>query len=212
VQYPWWAVVFCPYKNGVMPGEEGTLAAYYHKDWDKGHKLAEYPGYASASMYTVGILIGFRLYIVEVARLLKNETDSMVKLIPNLVCVKDWDRREKKGYEDIKSPIVIGEIAYERYYSWQLTQRDRQNANEKYRDVKFASSWSYSNRRDTPDVLENPIMAGTWIPSVIPAEEVWNNVTDYLLATKERPIADKRTDIEHLESAGFDKKTSFRNM
>ena len=81
---------------------------------------------------------------------------------------------------------------------------------DKFRNVKFNTP--YYRTLENPDVLVNPIMAGTWIPSVIPAEEIWNNVTDYLLVIKEKPIIDNRTDIEHIESAGFDKKTSFRNM
>ena len=55
-------------------------------------------------------------------------------------------------------------------------------------------------------------MDGTWIPSFIPAEEVWNNITDYLLSIKEPEIIDNRTDVQHLESQGFDKKSSFRNV
>ena len=55
-------------------------------------------------------------------------------------------------------------------------------------------------------------MDGTWIPSLISAEEVWNNITDYLLSIKEPEIVDNRNDVQHIESHGFDKKTSFRNV
>ena len=91
-----------------------------------------------------------------------------------------------------------------------LLQLDKNNNEDKFRNVKFNTP--YYRALENPDILVNPIMEGTWIPSVIPAEEIWNNVTDYLLAIKEKPIIDNRTDIEHIESAGFDKKTSFRNM
>ena len=217
IQYPWWPIVFCPYKDGVLPSKRGTSAEYISEKWDKNYKSKEYPDYYSARSFTVGILIGFKLYIIEVDRLLKNETDTTAKLIPNLVCIKDYDRRNKDLTKNIEAPIVIGEIANHSYYTWQLPLRERKSAlnnAEKYRDADFkVGCYPWNGPREKAyDVLENPIMADTWIPSVIPAEEVWNNVTDYLLAMKEKPIVDNRTDVQHAEAAGFDKKTSFRNM
>lgn len=207
VQYPWWPIVFCPYKNGVLPGTEDTPAAYAHKNWDGPKGSLDYPGYYSVHTYTVSVLVGFKLYIIEVNRCLKDVNDSTVKLDAKLLCVKDYDRREKNSkIKDIVDPILIGNISYGVQYPWQY----RNNIEDKFRNVKFNTP--HFGTLENPDVLVNPIMTGTWIPSVIPAEEIWNNVTDYLLAIKEKPITDNRTDIEHIESAGFDKKTSFRNM
>jgi len=204
VNYPWHPALFCPYKNGVLPGLEGTLAMYSYK-WDEQKTSSTYPGYYAVHKYTVGILVGFKLYIVDVTRLLKNPEDTTVKIVPHLVCVKDYDRREKSGsIKNILSPILIGAISLNSWYPWTWKIRSEKNyADDLYRNVSFSSD---------DNILENPIMEGTWIPSIIPAEDVWNNVTDYLLAIKEKPIIDNRTDVEHLESAGFDKKTSFRNM
>ena len=207
VQYPWWPVVFCPYKNGILPGTENTLAAYDHKKWDEPKGSLDYPGYYSVHTYTVGVRIGFKLYIIEVNRCLKDVNDSTVKLDAKLLYVKDYDRREKNNkIKDIVDPILIGNISYGVQYPWQY----RSNNEDKFRNVKFNTP--QCGTLENPAILVNPIMTGTWIPSVIPAEEIWNNVTDYLLAIKEKPIIDNRTDIEHIESAGFDKKTSFRNM
>ena len=207
VQYPWWPVVFCPYKNGILPGTEDTLAAYAHKNWDEPKGSLDYPGYYSVHTFTVGVLIGFKLYIIEVNRCLKDVNDSTVKFDAKLLCVKDYDRREKSGIiKDIVDPILIGSISYGVQYPWQY----KNNNEDKFRNVKFNTPCARTH--ENPYILVNPIMTGTWIPSVIPAEEIWNNVTDYLLAIKENPIIDNRTDIEHIESAGFDKKTSFRNM
>lgn len=206
-QYPWWPAVFCPYKNGIVPGTENTLAAYDHKKWDEPKGSLNYPGFYSVHTYMVGVLIGFKLYIIEVNRCLKDANDSTAKLDAKLLCVKDYDRREKNSkIKDIVDPILIGNISYGVQYPWQY----RNNIEDKFRNVKFNTP--HFGTLENPDILVNPIMTGTWIPSVIPAEEIWNNVTDYLLAIKEKPIIDNRTDVEHLESAGFDKKTSFRNM
>lgn len=59
--------------------------------------------------------------------------------------------------------------------------------------------------------IQNPIFNGTWLPSLIPAEEVYNEIYNYLISIKEPKIIDNRNDVQKLESKGFDKKTSFRN-
>jgi hypothetical protein len=59
--------------------------------------------------------------------------------------------------------------------------------------------------------IENPILKNTCIPSFISAEEIYDTLYNYLLATKEPPVIDNRNDIQKLESKGFDKKTSFRH-
>ena len=60
--------------------------------------------------------------------------------------------------------------------------------------------------------IENPILKDLPITGLLPAEEVWQGIYDYLLKMKEPVITDNRTDVQHLESHGFDKKTSFRNV
>lgn len=41
---------------------------------------------------------------------------------------------------------------------------------------------------------------------------VYNQIYNFLLSKKDKKIVDSRTDIQKLESAGFDRKTSFRKM
>ena len=41
---------------------------------------------------------------------------------------------------------------------------------------------------------------------------VYNQIYNFLLSKKDKKIKDSRTDVQKLESAGFDKKTSFRKM
>ena len=61
-------------------------------------------------------------------------------------------------------------------------------------------------------MIENPILKGLPITGLIPPDEIWQGIYDYLLKMKEPVIVDSRTNDEHIESAGFDKKTSFRNV
>jgi hypothetical protein len=66
-------------------------------------------------------------------------------------------------------------------------------------------------RYDIDKKVENPIFSGTWVPSFIPPEEMYNEIYNYLISVREPEIVDNRNDVQKLESKGFDKKTSFRN-
>ena len=59
--------------------------------------------------------------------------------------------------------------------------------------------------------VENPILSSFPL-TVIPAEEIFGPVQDYLLSQADPVIEDTRTDTEKLEAAGFDRKTSFRRI
>lgn len=59
--------------------------------------------------------------------------------------------------------------------------------------------------------IDNPILINTWIPSYIPANEIYELIYEYLISEREPKINDNRSDVEKLESKGFDKKTSFRH-
>ena len=76
----------------------------------------------------------------------------------------------------------------------------------------FITDYQHYWDKDSRSEIENPIMKDLPITGLIPAEEIWQGIYDYLLKKKEPVIIDSRTNDEHIESAGFDKKTSFRNM
>lgn len=59
---------------------------------------------------------------------------------------------------------------------------------------------------------DNVILDGTWITKLFPATKVWEDVYDFLSSQKDKEIIDTRTDKEKIISAGFDTKTSFRNV
>ena len=65
---------------------------------------------------------------------------------------------------------------------------------------------------DVAKQVVNPILCETYIPKVIPPDEMWKTIYEFLSSQKEKPIIDSRSDIQKLESAGFDKNTSFRNV
>lgn len=60
--------------------------------------------------------------------------------------------------------------------------------------------------------IDNPNLSQTYIPKLLPPTDVWNAVYDYLSSLKDKTNEDNRNDIQKLESAGFDKHSSFRNI
>ena len=61
-------------------------------------------------------------------------------------------------------------------------------------------------------IIDLPVLKDTVIPGYISAKDVFLNIYSYLSSKKEIKIEDKRNDIMKLESAGFDKIESFRNI
>lgn len=80
----------------------------------------------------------------------------------------------------------------------------RTNANK-----KFYGYLSYQRSSE----ISNPLLNNfEFIKKYISPEDAWQKIYDFISSRNEKPIIDNRSDAEHLESAGFDKKTSFRNI
>ena len=63
----------------------------------------------------------------------------------------------------------------------------------------------------TNTYIDNPILDGTWLTGYISPEEIYTEVYNYLLMKNAKKIEDNRSDVEKMESKGFDKVSSFRN-
>lgn len=84
-----------------------------------------------------------------------------------------------------------------------------------FKAIQIYSCWTDTKldlKVDNADSIPNPIIQGTPIASLIPAHEIYNSLYAYLSSLNDIEIIDNRTDIEKAESAGFDSKTSFRNI
>ena len=62
------------------------------------------------------------------------------------------------------------------------------------------------------EIILSVVLEGTWLTKLFPAEKVWEDVYNYIRSKKEKIIIDNRTDKEKIISAGFDVKSSFRNI
>ena len=72
-------------------------------------------------------------------------------------------------------------------------------------------NFKYYDVEDKIHGIDNPILTETWIPKFISAEDMWNMLYEYISSLNDKEFTDSRTNDQHIESAGFDKKISFRH-
>lgn len=173
-----------------------TTRYYNRQPWERKRKTAN-DEYFYSFTYTVGIEAGWYMYVFKLKKILLTENSENFIIVPELVA----KNRVEKRYSD--APLIFGECKTFEYVGWK-------NVSFEPKDIK---SFICSKNEDPYRfIVENPILANTWIPKFINAEEIWNDIYDYLISQREKPIIDNRSDVLHLEAAGFDKKTSFRNV
>jgi len=171
----------------------------YHgrKPWEYNKRKSDNDEYFYTCTYTVGVEAGWYMYVFKLKKILAKADSTDFIIVPELVAKNRVDKR----YSD--APLIFGECKTFGYIGWR-------NISYEAKDIKsFVCS---KDESPYTIIIENPILANTWIPKFISAEEIWNDIYDYLISQREKPIIDNRSDILHLEAAGFDKKTSFRNV
>ena len=141
-------------------------------------------------VYHFVLEIGYHHYIFEVERYLDDEDESKLHMSYGLV---EHNRIEKKD-KISDAPMALFPITHERYY-WLLNEKDRFVV----RDT------------DKGEEIINPILLKTYIPKFITPYDVWCNLYEYISSLKDKEFVDSRTNEQHIESNGFDKKISFRH-
>lgn len=83
----------------------------------------------------------------------------------------------------------------------------------------FKAYVNYSWRMDEDDIrvkkadaISNPILKDTPITSLISSQEIYEEICAYISSLNDVEIFDMRSDVQKAEAAGFDRKTSFRNI
>jgi hypothetical protein len=125
--------------------------------------------------------VGFIQYLFSLERYL--DDSGKVKLDPKLI------KKERVVTKVSEAPLSLIPVTYTGWWN------------------EAPSIKEYKLRQE----IQNPIFNNTWVTSFIPAEDMYNEIYNYLIAIREPNIEDNRNDIQKLESKGFDKKTSFRN-
>ena len=126
--------------------------------------------------------VGYTHYRFEVERWIIDSKHENTHVEYRLIdTIKDVQKR----YSNVPMCIILCQTQY-----WQVPNEGR---------------WKETHR------IENPILTGTFITKIVPPSNIWQALYEYLSSLKDKPFTDTRTDVQKLESAGFDKKTSFRN-
>lgn len=185
------------FKKDIIEEFDGPLKGYISPT----SELNEYYSYAK---FTIVVEAGAEHYFIEVTRSRQHETDP-IKISYNCFDPNEyWERKVRGGKYDLRWKT-----------NW-LEQRRKETTEKRYSDAPLSIRFFYDGAgdwrlRNGVYVFKNPILKDLpGISGCIPPEKIWQNIYDYISSTKEKVIIDNRTDIQHLESAGFDKKTSFR--
>lgn len=155
----------------------------------KNKRVPEYEG----TKFKCLLEIGLKWFFFEVERYL--DTDSRVCIDWKLIKEKEITKRQRVG----TSPITFFTSYHSYgYYGWNIGL----TVDERYHKIEV----------NDEDTFVNPILSGTPIPSFIKAEEIYNLLSSYISSLNDIEVIDTRSDVQKAESAGFDRKTSFRNI
>lgn len=150
------------------------------------HYGKEEQEYECGKLFYCAVEIGLKRYFIVLDRFLND--DEKIVFDPRIKKVKDLTVEEKGDRP------VVG--VYKCTLSW---------------DGEFKTGYNlfreYENR---PSLEKELIFSGTWVTGLISPEETYNNIYNYLIATKDKKIEDKRTDEQKAQSHGFNNE-SFRN-
>jgi hypothetical protein len=125
------------------------------------------------------------------------------------------------NYEYNDSPIRLGATSYNpkkiNLKKWNSELVDPDFKSMTLKDWKFEPIRKRINenifRPIYAEIWPNPILISSGIPSIIPAEEIYQGLEQYISSkkTEEKIESVGLTNIEKVINHGFDKKTSFRH-
>lgn len=167
---------------------------YYNEGWYYNNEVI-YEG--KISLFC--IIVGYKKYVIECERYL----DDNDKLCLDYTILENTDvPKEKRMLKNY--PIIMHSIKFWHYrgkFVGEFGRFDVKKAS-KENDIKTIKNC----------VILNPIFKGTRLTSIIPAEEMWDNIYSFISSLNEKDITDKRDDNGHIVSHGFNIKESFRNV
>ena len=144
--------------------------------------------FKEGDVYHFVLEVGYTHYRFEVERWKDEKTPNLAHVETTLL---DTLKDVRQRYSEVPMCIIPCQA---QYFRW--------SHEERWEEIKN----SLTHR------IENPILADTFIPKMIPPTDIWQALYEYLSSLRDKPFTDSRSDVQKLESAGFDKKTSFRNI
>lgn len=156
--------------------------------------------------------IGYSFWLIDVICLSSVEengwkvcTDYSLELIDYW---KDYNHFDKLHFGTVKKNYSI-EYLYSKKWDWKSKLVDDiKHGNYEY--IKDFTNSHHHCHSNTEKEFTELIFSKTKIPSIIKAEDLYNAFDEYYSHLKDDIKVDNMSDIEKVESHGFDKKTSFR--
>lgn len=168
-----------------------TYKVLVREEWDKERthrKNGIVDKILEGDVYHFVLEVGYKHYIFEVERYVDDNDANKLHLEYSLIKVMDVAKEDRLS----KAPMSLCPISDHGHYGVWTNK------------LKVTET-------DKNQIIENPILYSTYIPKFIPAEEMWNLLYEYISSLRDKEFTDNRTDVEHIESHGFDKKISFRH-
>lgn len=118
-------------------------------------------------------------------------------------------------YTKVDNPVRITNNVINRFVPYKREWNIKKGWVMTYDDatpVSITIIYKVGNSQDRL-IIADPIL--TTFPAVakfIPADTAWMEIYNFISSQYDKDIIDNRSDVQKLESAGFDKKSSFRNV
>ena len=164
--------------------EEEIKELSHSKQWKRDHEEV-----LEGKIYHFVLEVGYHHYYFEVERYIDDDDENRVHLNYGLV----EHKRIEKGDKISSAPMCLAPVSYEKYH-WNFG-----NGGFKITDIT------------KEQCIDNPILYSTYIPKFIDPQEIWNDLYEYISSLRDKEFIDSRTNDQHIESNGFDKKVSFRH-
>lgn len=117
---------------------------------------------------------------------------------------------EVERYIDDNGNIALNHTMYDK----ERVEKDKRVGDAPMSLIPLTRMWRGTAKvteNNLRDIMPNPILKDTYIVKYISANDIWNNLYEYISSLRDKEFVDSRTDEQHIESNGFDKKISFRH-
>lgn len=151
--------------------------------------------------FLIALVAGFNFFVLKWNNL-RYEENALVDFSMELLCSRKW-------YEYKGEPLNLYTVNSKAFAVDKMSAKEWQKAN--------LSNCNFHPLLNLSGELENcpiPILRGAGFASIIPPEDIYCGIDEYLLAAKNDVSAESAglSDVDKAINHGFDKRTSFRNV
>lgn len=146
---------------------------------------------------------GFNFFVIKLSSLRYEEnTNLLIDFSMELICSRKW-------YEYKGEPLNLYTVDSKAFVVDKLSAEEWHKAN--FSNCNFRPLLNLSGELERCPI---PILRGAGFASIIPPEEIYCGIDEYLLASKNDVSAESAglSDADKAVNHGFDKRTSFRNV